>query len=70
MAHFQKLLLADQDRIARSLIEKLLTFASGRPMSFSDRSEIDKLVTRSKAKGHGLRDLIHAVVQSEIFKIK
>jgi hypothetical protein len=39
-------------------------------MSFCDRSEIDKLVTRSKAKGHGLRDLIHAVVQSEIFKIK
>ena len=70
MADFQKLLLADQDRVARSVIEKLLTFASGRPMSFCDRSEIDKLVTRSKAKGHGLRDLIHAVVQSEIFKIK
>jgi hypothetical protein len=52
------------------VIEKLLTFASGRPMSFCDRSEIDQLVTRSKAKGHGLRDLIHAVVQSEIFKIK
>lgn len=70
MADFQKLLLADQDKVARSLIEKLLTFASGRSMGFSDRSEIDKLVTESKAKGHGLRDLIHAVVQSEIFKIK
>ncbi len=70
MADFQKLLLADQDRIARSLIEKLLTFASGRPMGFSDRSEIDTLTAQSKTKGYGLRDLIHAVVQSEIFKSK
>jgi len=70
MADFQKLLLSDQDRVVRCLIEKLLTFASGRPMGFSDRSEIDKLVTQSKAKGHGLRDLIHAVVQSDIFMRK
>lgn len=67
MADFQKLLLADQDRVARCVAEKLLVFATGRPMSFSDRSEIDKLVAQSKAKGHGFRDLIHAIVQSEIF---
>jgi len=70
MADFQKLLLAGQDRVARCMIEKLLTFASGRAMGFSDRSEIDKLVAQSKAKGHALRDLIHAVVQSEIFRSK
>ena len=70
MAEFQKLLLADQERVARCMIEKLLTFASGRPMGFSDRSEIDKLTALSKSKGHGLRDLIHAVVQSEIFRNK
>ena len=70
MSDFQKLLLAGQDRVARCMIEKLLTFASGRAMGFSDRSEIDKLVAQSKAKGHALRDLIHAVVQSEIFRSK
>jgi hypothetical protein len=70
MAEFQKLLLAGQDRVAHCIAEKLLIFASGRPMGFSDRSEIDKLVAQSKAKGHGLRDLIHAVVQSEVFRSK
>jgi hypothetical protein len=70
MADFQKILLADQDRVARCMIEKLLTFASGRPMGFSDRSEIDKLTALSKSSGHGMRDLIHAVVQSEIFGTK
>jgi hypothetical protein len=27
-------------------------------------------VAQSKTKGHGMRDLIHAVVQSEIFRSK
>jgi hypothetical protein len=70
MSEFQKLLLAGQDRVAHCMAEKLLIFATGRPMGFSDRSEIDKLVAQSKAKGHGLRDLIHAVVQSEVFRSK
>jgi hypothetical protein len=70
MADFQKLLLAGQDRVARCVAEKLLTFATGRTLGFSDRSEIEKLVATSKAKGHALRDLIHAVVQSEVFLSK
>ena len=70
MTDFQKLLLAGQDRVARCVIEKLLIFATGRAMGFSDRSEIDKLVAQSKTKGHAMRDLIHAVVQSEIFRNK
>lgn len=70
MSGFQKLLLADPDRVVRCMIEKLLVFATGRPMGFSDRSEIDKILTTSKAKGHAMRDLIHAVVQSDIFRSK
>lgn len=70
LADLQKLLLADQDRVARCVIEKLLVFATGRPMGFSDRSEIDRILAASKAKGHAMRDLIHAVVQSEIFRSK
>jgi Protein of unknown function (DUF1592)/Protein of unknown function (DUF1588)/Protein of unknown function (DUF1587)/Protein of unknown function (DUF1585)/Protein of unknown function (DUF1595)/Planctomycete cytochrome C len=70
MADFQKLLLTGQDRVARCVIEKLLIFATGREMTFADRSEMDQLVAQSKAKGHALRDLIHAVVQSEIFRNK
>lgn len=70
MSDFQKLLLAGQDRVARCMIEKLLVFATGRPMGFSDRGEIDKILATSKAKGHAMRDLIHAVVQSEVFRSK
>lgn len=70
LSEFKKLLLAADDRVARAMTEKLLTFATGRGMGFSDRAAIDRLVEQSKVKGHTLRDLIHAVVQSEIFLSK
>lgn len=70
LADLQKLLLSDQDQVARCVMEKLLTFATGRPMGFSDRAEIDRLVAASKARGHAMRDLIHAVVQSPVFLSK
>lgn len=67
---FKTLLLAAEDRVARCVMEKLLIFATGREMGFSDRAEIARLVAQSKAKGHGLRDMVHAVVGSEIFLSK
>ncbi len=70
LADLKNVLLADQDKVARCVIEKLLTFATGRQMGFSDRSEIDRLVAQSKAQGHAMRGLIHAIVQSEIFQSK
>lgn len=70
LSDFQKLLLVSQDKIARCVAEKLLVFATGRAMGFSDRAEIDRIVAESRAKGHAMRDLIHAVVQSTIFTSK
>ena len=69
-ADLQKLLVADQDRVARCIAEKLLVFATGRPMGFSDRAEIDRLVEETKKKQHAMRDFVHAVVQSRIFSSK
>ncbi len=70
MAEFQQLLLTSQDRVARCVTEKLLTFATGREMGFSDRADIARLVAESKAKNHPLSDLIHRVVESPIFLSK
>ncbi len=70
LADFQRLLLRDQDRVAKCVIEKLLTFATGRELGFSDRSEVESLVRTSKSNGHRMRDLIHSIVQSSIFRNK
>lgn len=67
---FRDLLVADEDRLAQAFIAKLLTFATGREMGFSDREPIRKLVAASRLRGHRVRDLIHLVVASEIFRSK
>ncbi len=68
MQGFQKLLLQDKERVVRCVVEKLLTFACGREMGFSDRAEIQRIVTALRSSGHGMRDLVHAVIQSDIFR--
>lgn len=67
---FRDHLASDRDRLAATLITKLATFASGRELGFSDRTEVERLVKESAENGHGFRDLFHLVVQSEIFRHK
>lgn len=67
---FRTHLAANEDALAKAFVKKLLTFATGREMGFSDRPEIDRLVRESARQGHGIRDLIHLVVTSEIFLSK
>ena len=61
------ILAEDQNRLARSLTIKLLTFATDE-MGFSDRAEIDRIVQESAEKNYGVRDLIHLAIDSSIFK--
>ena len=67
---FQAMLAADETTLARTLVTKLLIFATGREMGFSDRSEIEKIVAESADRGHGIGDLMKLVVTSEIFRMK
>jgi len=64
---FRDALAAEDDMLTRSLTTKLLTFATGREMGFSDRDEIERIVRVSATKGHGVRDLLHLVIASRIF---
>jgi len=66
---FQDALLRQPLPVHQSLTTKLLTFATGRPMGFSDRSEIEAIARQNLQRG-GVRDLLHAIVQSRIFQEK
>ncbi len=56
--------------LAKALATKLLTFGTGRELGFSDREEVARIVQATAGSKHGLRDLIRAVVTSEIFMRK
>lgn len=70
LADFKKILLADKNEFAHALTEKLLVYATGRGMGFSDRADMDRLVKASAAKNYAFADLVTAVVQSPVFLSK
>ena len=69
-AQFRDLIAENEVQITRAFATKLLTFATGRELGFSDRAEVDRIVQESGQSGYRIRDLIHAVVGSGIFRSK
>lgn len=66
-AEFRSLMVRDPEVLAKSLTSRLLTFASGREMGFSDRRVIADIVKRAESGGYRVRDLIELAVTSEVF---
>ena len=64
---YRDYLATHDDRLARAFAGKLLTFATGRELGFSDRAELDRIVADTAQNKHRLRDLIHRIIRSEIF---
>ena len=64
----KKLLVARKDRFAEVLTEKLLTYATGRSMTFRDVPEIKRIAAACETHGYGLRDLILSVAASDAFR--
>lgn len=67
---FRDLLAAEEEALATNLLSKLLTFATGREMGFSDRLEIQSMVDESAKNGYRIGDLLHLAVSSPIFQSK
>ncbi len=66
----QKVLLADPEAFTLALTRKLAAYGSGRAMGFSDREELRRIAHETFTRGNGLRDLLHNLVQSDLFLTK
>jgi len=67
---FKTLVMADETAIARNLAKQLVTFATGAPVGFTDRPVLEGILQATAPGHHGVRSLIHAVIQSELFQHK
>lgn len=65
---FKQVLARDPDRLTRNLAEKLLTYAIGRKIGFSDRPAVEEILRQTREQGYGFRSLVHAITQSEAFR--
>lgn len=64
---FTSLIAEDQSAMARTLTDRLLVYSTGATTSLADRSAINEIVQSTADQEHGVRSLIHAIVQSKLF---
>jgi mono/diheme cytochrome c family protein len=64
---FKRLLVQDEVTLARNLAKQLAIYATGAPVRFSDREQIEQIVQHASARQYGVRSLVHGIVQSELF---
>ena len=67
---FKTELMKRKHLVRRNLTRKLLEYGTGRIMEASDRAAIDQISDSKSTTENGLRDLVHAVIQSETFRTK
>jgi hypothetical protein len=60
-------LAANPRQLAKSILSHLVLHATGTPVRFADRVEVEAMLDSCAPGGYRLRDLVHALVSSEIF---
>ena len=48
----------------------MASYALGRPLTFGDRSLVEKISSQLREGGDGLADLVILIVQSDLFQLK
>lgn len=67
---FKKLMLQDERQLARNMVSQFITYATGSPVSFSEREEVEKILDACADESFRIQDLIHSVVRSPFFAHK
>lgn len=67
---FKQLLLRDEEQLARAFVERLILYATGAPVGFADRPQVEKILAAAKNSNYGVRTLVHQVVQAPLFRRK
>jgi hypothetical protein len=68
---FKQLLLDHEERtVARNIVGQLATYATGAPIGFTDRGQVDEILDKSRDSEWGVRSIVHGIVQSNLFQYK
>lgn len=65
---FRRRLLETPEIVVRAIATKLMIYACGRPVTRMQRGTVDRVVAQAGGNSAGLRSLIHALVDSDLFR--
>ena len=64
----KSLLTGESRQLARNLLHQFTAYATGGPVRFSDRRDIEAILAACEADGYRIRDLLQGLVASGIFR--
>ena len=63
---FKRILLTEEETVARNLVSRLVLYATGAPVSFADRAQVERILAASRGSQFGLRTIIHQLARSPL----
>jgi hypothetical protein len=66
----REILGRDVDALAKGLARHLITYSTGEPAGPLDEPVVTAIVAEAAKANNGVRAILHAVVQSELFRSK
>ncbi|QEG23233.1 DUF1592 domain-containing protein [Mariniblastus fucicola] len=67
---YKRILAKRKRNLAENLVRQLVVYSTGAEIQFADRAKIDNILKQCEDDDYGVRSLIHAVVQSKLFRHK
>ena len=62
------MLLDEKEQVARHFVSRIAVYSTGGEIEFADRDEIEAILDRTREHGFCVRDIIHQVVRSRLFR--
>lgn len=59
-----------QDQFTRAMVYKMTTFALGRPLTFGDHANVDRITSELRKQNDGLATMVKMIVASDLFRTK
>ena len=63
----KRILTANPRVLARNMLHQFTTYATGVPVRFSDRAEIESILDAAAGNGYRVRDLLIGLIRSQVF---
>ncbi|MBC7966933.1 MAG: DUF1592 domain-containing protein [Fuerstia sp.] len=70
LREYQALLNSETPVFSRNLTNQLVVYATGAPVSFTDRPAVEEILKRAGGTNPNLNELLHQVIQSPLFLSK
>lgn len=67
---YKQHLISQKETIARHFVSRVIVYATGAEIQFADRPTVKAILDRTKSNDYPVKEIVHEVIQSKLFRHK